>query len=107
MSGGSETLLPPIAGQARLFLGFDLPTELVPRHPTVTITVNGRVIDRFVCTTPSATRSWIVPARGNAWNQLVITLDKVINPAREGLAPDARDLGLHLTSYGWGLAGAP
>ncbi len=83
MSGRSETLLPPIAGQARLFLGFDLPTELVPRHPTVTITLNGQDIDRFVCTTPSVTRSWIGPARGNAWNQLVITLDKVINPARD------------------------
>jgi hypothetical protein len=105
MSGRSETLLPPIAGQARLSIGFDLPTELVPRHPTVTISLNDQTIDRFVCTTPSVKKEWIVPAHGDAWNRLVITLDKVINPAKEGLAPDARDLGLNLTSYSWGPAG--
>jgi hypothetical protein len=105
MSGRSETLLPPIAGNARLSVGFDLPTELVPRQPAITVTLNGQVIDRFVCTMSSVKKSWIVPARGDAWNQLVMTLDQVINPAKEGLAPDARDLGLNLTSYSWGPAG--
>ncbi|HEY3055677.1 MAG TPA: hypothetical protein VGK31_07070 [Thermoanaerobaculia bacterium] len=105
MSGRSETLLPPIDGPARLSIGFDLPTELVPRHPTITVQLNGQMIDRFVCTTPSVRKSWIVPARGEAWNRLIITLDKVINPEKEGLAPDARDLGLNLTSYSWGPAG--
>jgi hypothetical protein len=101
MSGRSETLLPPIAGNARLSIGFDLPSEVVPRHPTVTVTLNGRMIDQFVCTTPSVARAWTVPARADGWNELVISLDKVINPAKEGISPDPRDLGLNLTSYGW------
>ena len=101
MSGRSETLLPPIADHARLTLGFDLPSELVPRHPTVTIELNGQTIDRIVCTTPSISKSWVVAARADGWNELVISLDKVINPAKEGISPDARDLGLNLTSYGW------
>src|SRR5207237_3444078 len=67
MSGRSVTLLPPMAGNARLSLGFDLPTELVPRHPTITITLNGQIVDRFICTTPSVMKSWIVPARQQAW----------------------------------------
>ncbi len=101
MSGRSTTLLPPLAGNGRLTLGFDLPSEVVPRHPTVTIAVNGQIVDRMVCTTPSMSKSWIVPARNSGWNELVITLDKVINPAKEGISPDPRDLGLNLTSYGW------
>ena len=30
-----------------------------------------------------------------------MTVDRVINPAREGINPDARDLGLMLNRYGW------
>ena len=107
MSGRSETLLPPVAGIARLTLGFDIPMELAPRKPVIEVRVNGQVIDRFVCVTPSMTRSWLVPSRADSWNQLVITMDKVLNPAREGITPDARDLGLDLTSYSWGPAGTP
>ncbi len=101
MGSRSRTLLPPIAGNGRLTLGFDLPSELVPRRPTVTIVVNGQIVDQIACTTPSVSKSWIVPARANGWSELVITLDKVINPAKEGISPDPRDLGLNLTSYGW------
>lgn len=104
-SGRSETLLAPVAGTARLTLGFDIPMELAPRKPMIEVRVNGQLVDRFVCATPSMTRSWLVPARGDAWNDLVISMDKVLNPAREGLTPDRRDLGLDLTSYFWGPAG--
>ncbi len=107
MSGRSETLLPPVAGIARLTLGFDIPMELAPRKPVIEVRVNAQLIDRFVCVTPSMTRSWLVPSRADSWNQLVITMDKVLNPAREGITPDARDLGLDLTSYSWGPAGTP
>ncbi len=101
MSGHSLTLLPPVSGNASLMLAFDIPSELVSRHPTIEIRLNGALIDRFVCSTPSTKKSWIVPARANAWNELVISMDKVLNPAKEGITPDARDLGLNLTSYSW------
>ena len=87
-------------------MAFDIPSELVSRHPAIEIRLNGAVIDRFVCSTPSTSKSWIVPARPDAWNELVISMDKVLNPAKEGITPDARDLGLNLTSYSWGPAGA-
>ena len=101
MGARSVTMLPPIAGAARLTLAFDLPTELVPRRPTVEVYLNGKLVDRSVCTTRSVSRTVIVPSRGDAWNELIISMDKVLNPAKEGLLPDARDLGLNLTSYGW------
>lgn len=101
MSGRSETLLPPVAGNARLTLGFDLPSELVPRRPALTLILNGATVDRFVISTPSVKKAWVVPARADRWNVLVIALDKVINPAKEGISPDARDLGLNLTFYSW------
>jgi hypothetical protein len=105
MGGHSRTLLPPVAGQARLALAFDMPLKLVAREPTVEVRLNGKLIDRFVCSTPSTQKSWVLPARADAWNELVISLDKVLNPAREGISSDARDLGLNLTSYAWGPAG--
>ena len=107
MSGHSEALLPPVVGTARLMLGFDIPSEMVSRQPGIEIRVNGQLVDRFVCTTPSMRKSWLVPARADAWNQLVISMDKVLNPAREGITLDSRDLGLDLTSYSWGPAGTP
>lgn len=107
MSGRSETFLPPVAGPARLTLGFDIPMELAPRRPSIEIRVNGALVDRFVCATPTMTKSWLVPARADAWNQLVISMDKVLNPAKEGITPDSRDLGLDLTSYSWSPAGTP
>ena len=82
MSGHSETLLPPVVGNARLTMGFDIPSEMVSRHPTIEIQINGHLVDRFVCSTPSVRKSWLVPARADAWNQLVISMDKVLNPAK-------------------------
>ncbi len=106
MSGRSQTLLPPLSGNGRLTLAFDIPSELVSRHPSIEIRVNGQIIDRFVCSTPSTTRTWTVPSRANAWNELVISMDRVLNPAKEGISSDSRDLGLELTSHGWGQAEA-
>lgn len=101
MGARSETLLPPVAGNARLMLTFDVPAELVPRRPAIDIRVNGQLVDHFICTTPTTSKSWTVPARSNSWNELVISMDKVLNPAKEGITSDARDLGLNLTSYAW------
>ena len=102
MAGRSETWLPPVQGNARLAIGFDLPTELVPRKPVIEVRLNGQLIDRFGGTPFGNRRQWVVPSRPDGWNELVITMDKVLNPAKEGITPDARDLGLNLTSYSWG-----
>jgi hypothetical protein len=101
MGGRSVTLMPPIAGTARLTLAGEIPTELVPRRPVLEVRVNGQVVDRIVCTDRFFKKSWDVPALSDRPNELVLAIDKVINPAKEGINPDQRDLGLMLSRYGW------
>jgi hypothetical protein len=101
MGGRSVTMLPPIAGSARLSFAGEIPTELVPRKPTLEVKLNGKVVDRFVVADRYFKKNWIVTPRSDGVNELVLSMDKVINPAKEGINPDTRDLGLMLSSYGW------
>jgi hypothetical protein len=101
MGRSSVTMLPPVNGNVRLTLAFDIPSELVAQHPNVEVRLNGQLVDRIVCTSASTSKSWIVPSRPNAWNRLDLSVDRVLNPAKAGIAPDPRDLGLMLTSYAW------
>jgi len=101
MQSRSETRLPPVAGNARLTLRFNVPPELVARRPSVAVTFNGAPIDSFVVTTTSVEKSWIVRSQADRWNVLAIAIDKVINPAKEHITDDPRDLGLDLMSYSW------
>jgi len=102
MGRSSITHLPPLAGQGELTLRAGLPLE-GRRHPVITVTFNGRVIDRF---TGSARieRHYLLPSETP--NELRLDLDRIVNPAREHLGDDARDLGLRLQALGW-VATAP
>ena len=102
MSGRGRMSLQPVAGRASLMLEFSVPTELVPRRPVAEISLNGEVIDRFVVTSAEPVRKeWLVKARSDARNELIVTMDKVLNPMKEGLIADERDLGLQLLRYWW------
>jgi hypothetical protein len=102
MSGRGTMSLQPIAGKASLMLEFSVPTELVPRRPVAEVVLNGRIIDRFVVPSAGVVRKeWIVESRVDGRNELVLTMDKVLNPKKEGLIPDERDLGLQLHQYWW------
>lgn len=105
MGGRSVTYFPAVAGNARLTLNGDIPTELVPRKTTMEVRVNGQAIDRFLCEKEAVEKTWIVPALADRPNEIVIAVDKVINPAKEGINPDGRDLGFRLRTYGWEPAG--
>jgi hypothetical protein len=101
MRGRSVTTLPAIAPRARLGLAFGIPSELVAAAPTVTVELNGAVVGRIRCTTETVSASWEVAARTGGPNQLVLSIDKVLNPQRQHISGDARDLGLRLDSYTW------
>ncbi|MCU1228158.1 MAG: hypothetical protein JWO97_1042, partial [Acidobacteria bacterium] len=47
MAGRSTTILPPADGASTLRLDFRVPGETASHHPRVTVTFNGKVIDRF------------------------------------------------------------
>ncbi|MBK5259771.1 MAG: hypothetical protein JJE51_09275 [Thermoanaerobaculia bacterium] len=101
MAGRGEISLQPVAGKATLTIEFSLPTEVVPRRPVIEVTLNGHMVERFVCATPSVRKEWTVDALADRRNELVITTDKPLNPAREKINADERDLGLQLFAYSW------
>ena len=106
MGARSITFLPPIAGDASLELEVVVPFELVPRRPVVDVTLNGSLVGKILCTKPSMSAAWRVPARADGRNELTLSISRVLNPVAEGLSGDARDLGLQLVRYGWMPAGA-
>ena len=101
MPSRAAMTLPPVGPHARLTLGFAIPSDLVPAAPTLTVALNGRVIDRARITKEENTKSWDVEARPNAPNDLVLTIEPVFNPSKVHKGDDPRDLGLQLFSYGW------
>lgn len=101
MGARSATTLPPVGPRARLTLKFGIPSPLVRAAPVLTVALNGRVIDRVRCDTGEIAKSWDVDANANGANELVLSIDRVVNPLREHLGGDARDLGLRLDDYAW------
>ncbi|MCU1350586.1 MAG: hypothetical protein JWO56_3616 [Acidobacteria bacterium] len=100
MGQRSTTLLPPISGTGELWLKIYLPLDAA-RRPAVTVTLNGQVVDRFVCTTAEVERTYQLPSRLGAPNELRLETDRILNPGNEHLADDGRDLGLQLRGIAW------
>jgi hypothetical protein len=101
MSRRSVTTLPPVQGRARLVLGIYVPLDVLGAPPEVTVSVNGKVVDRFVAARQNMQRQIDVDARGDDTNDLVIETSRTVNPAERGLGADARDLGLRINALGW------
>ncbi len=103
MSAHSVMRIHPQAGHATLHLAFDVPDELMPQPPVITVTLNGAIIDRFQAPEAHLTRDYNVQGAANgARNVLELDVDRTLNPARQHLGDDARDLGLLMRSLSWG-----
>jgi len=100
MAQHSRTLLPPLSGGGELWMRIFLPLDAA-RHPAVTVTFNGAVLERFVCTTAVVERTYHLDSRLGAPNELRLDVDQVVNPGNEHLADDGRDLGLQLRGIAW------
>jgi hypothetical protein len=100
MRGESHTLLGPIGRPAQLGVTLAYPNDLEPA-PVVAIALDGNVIDRFVVPLGNAERSYAVPSRSGAPDELVISVDRTVNLLRSHRGPDPRDLGLRLLSLTW------
>ncbi|MCU1244761.1 MAG: hypothetical protein JWN02_671 [Acidobacteria bacterium] len=97
--------LPPAGGKTKLRLHFNLPGELMPLHPHVTITLNGKPVDSFAPADAHVERDYEVdPAPSGVPNTLVLELDRTLNEAREHVGTDGRELGLLLRFLSWGPA---
>lgn len=98
MGRRSVTRLPPASGPTTLTLKVEPALEKGP--PVIEVRLNGALIDTI---TVSATmeRTWTVDAAADRWNELVLTSDRFVNPEREGIGDDARDLSVRLLGYDW------
>jgi hypothetical protein len=84
MTGHSVTRLPPSRGETMLRIEFRVPDALVVAHATVTIALNGRVIDRFSAAYEDDEREYHVsPAPNAAANVLELSIDRTIHQPRE------------------------
>ncbi|HKS24076.1 MAG TPA: glycosyltransferase 87 family protein [Thermoanaerobaculia bacterium] len=96
MGARSTATLPALAGGARLELAFEVPQANLPA--TITVALNGRVVDRYVETRTTSARAY--DAEGKE-TQLVITTSRTISPSRLGVSADTRELGLKLDRIVW------
>jgi len=95
MAGRSVTILPATTPDAKLRIQFDVPDEMIPRHPTVTIQLNDALLERFTPAEAHLVREYDVPAAPGD-NVLVMQVD----PTYRG--DDPRDLGLLVRNLSWG-----
>lgn len=104
MGRSSRTFLPAIDGKATLRLNLQFPLDTLPRTPTVTVTFNGKVVDRFRPTDWQMMRAYQLDSVSSGENELLIETDTAVNPRAQGLNDDPRDLGMLLRSMSWGAA---
>lgn len=102
MAAHSTTILPPRSGESSIRLLYDIPDELMPQHPTVTIKFNGTIISREQPSDPHPERELHVTAADNAPNVLELEIDRTINPKKSNLGDDPRDLGIRVRFLTWG-----
>jgi hypothetical protein len=83
MAGRSITRLPPSSGESTLRLQFRVPDVLVVAHATITIGLNGRVVDRFAATYEDDREYHVTPALNGAPNVLELSIDRTVHDPRE------------------------
>lgn len=97
MGARSITVLPPISGAARLEVALG-----VPAYPaTITLELDGRVLERVVATNRDVLKVWPIDTAAGVPHTLVLSTNRVFNPAREGQSQDTRDLGVRLNRIVW------
>jgi hypothetical protein len=99
----SLTQLPPMTVTTKLRLLFELPGEVMPLHPEITITLNGKVLERFTPDGARVQRDYKVqPAPNGGPNVLVLETTRTLSPKREHIGDDPRELGLQVRYLSWG-----
>jgi hypothetical protein len=100
MGPESRTLLEPLAHRAQLGFRVTFPLQAEP-PPTLTVTLDGRVVDRFVPKHADVERLYVVDSRSGAPDELVLSVDHAMNLSRMHRGADARDLGMQLHRILW------
>ena len=92
--------LPAISGNARLRLRFFVPLHVIRGVPNVVVRRNGSVVKTIAVRDPFVDVT--LDFRDLAGPQTIdIDTDRVVNPLREHISGDSRDLGLRLDELEW------
>jgi hypothetical protein len=97
MGREGHLLLGPLGHRARLGFTVTFPLDAEPA-PTVTVMLDGNVVDRFVPKSADVERSYLVSSRSNAPDELVLSVD---HSSRAHPGGDPRDLGMQLHRVLW------
>ena len=97
MGARSVTLVPAPPGKGLLTLELAPPSEI---ESDVEVRVNGTLVERFHLA-GRVRKQWAVEGNATPPTALEITTSKTINPLKDGLGADGRDLGLQLFEYRW------
>jgi hypothetical protein len=100
MAAHSRTIMKGYGGPAVVELDLHAPMD-AEAAPSVTITFDGRVLDRFVPAQEVFSRRYVVESVADASHELLIDVDRVVNPKKMHRGGDERDLGLQLLSLRW------
>jgi hypothetical protein len=92
--------LPPVAGPARLNLLLFTPLNVLHGRPVIIIRLNGVVARRFRPVDALSELSLDAAPRGLS-TIVEIETDRIVNPRRENVGADDRDLGLRLDRLEW------
>ena len=99
MGRRARIVLQPIAGGGELRFSAGVPIDAEP-PPRLTVTIDGRAVDDFVAATGSFTRRYAI-APSAAAHEVVFDVSGAVNPARQHLGGDTRDLGMQLRTISW------
>jgi hypothetical protein len=102
MGPHSVALLPPTKGPAALRLNFDIPGEVLPLHPEVTVRLNGKTIESFAATHTTEIHDYMgITPDGDHANVLELSIDHTLKP-KNTPDSDTRELGLMLRFLSFG-----
>ncbi len=94
----SEALLQPLQGRARLAMTL---AAAGGTNPDVEVRLNDALLARFRVTPQLREYAWVVDARSDAPNRLVIVSSEAVNLAKQGISGDVRDLSVQVTALSW------
>jgi hypothetical protein len=100
MARESQATLPALDGSGKLSVRFLAPLDAL-RAPMIEFYVNGRLLERVVPKEAVIARSWVVPSRRGAPNELRIASSETFKPSAGGRSLDDRDLSVRMDWLSW------
>lgn len=97
MGKEAHASLPAMPDRGRLAMRIYVPVDTIQPPPAIEVRVNGELLERFVSKEPMVEKSWTIPSRKGAPNELAIATSDVVVPGNG----DTRRLGLRIDAMSW------